>query len=279
MRRIHFWLLITLCVGQAIAGAEDSSTSGIMAEEHEEVGAYLTDAEGRSLYLFTRDEQGGPSTCYEQCAENWPPLIIEGDAEAGEGTDASLLGTVVRDDGSTQVTYHGWPLYYFARDEAPGDRAGQGVGEVWYLVSPEGEAIGAADAEPSEDAASEGAEEEAPAEGADGDAAEEGAEEEAAAEGISDEVMAHGDTVYQGSCAGCHGEEGGGTGDIPRLARNSGLENESLVLRQILRGGDYMPAFGRILSDEEVASVATYIRNSWENAHGPITEEQVMEAR
>ena len=60
---------------------------------------------------------------------------------AGEGVDATLLGTITRDDGSTQVTYNGWPLYYFHEDAAPGDTNGQGVGGVWFLVSPEGEAI------------------------------------------------------------------------------------------------------------------------------------------
>ena len=63
------------------------------------------------------------------------------EAMAGEGVDATLLGTITRDDGSTQVTYNGWPLYYFQDDAAPGDTNGQGLGGVWFLVSPEGEAI------------------------------------------------------------------------------------------------------------------------------------------
>ena len=63
------------------------------------------------------------------------------EAMAGEGVDATLLGTITRDDGSTQVTYNGWPLYYFQDDAAAGDTNGQGLGGVWFLVSPEGEAI------------------------------------------------------------------------------------------------------------------------------------------
>ena len=63
------------------------------------------------------------------------------EALAGEGVDATLLGTITRDDGSTQVTYNGWPLYYFHEDAAAGDTNGQGLGGVWFLVSPEGEAI------------------------------------------------------------------------------------------------------------------------------------------
>jgi len=63
------------------------------------------------------------------------------EAMAGEGVDATLLGTITRDDGSTQVTYNGWPLYYFHEDMAAGDTNGQGVEGVWFLVSPEGEAV------------------------------------------------------------------------------------------------------------------------------------------
>ena len=63
------------------------------------------------------------------------------DTMAGEGVDATLLGTITRDDGTTQVTYNGWPLYYFAGDTAAGDTTGQGMEGVWFLVSPTGEAI------------------------------------------------------------------------------------------------------------------------------------------
>jgi predicted lipoprotein with Yx(FWY)xxD motif len=55
--------------------------------------------------------------------------------------DASLLGTVERPDGSIQATYNGWPLYYFAGDPGAGDVNGQGVNDIWWVVSPAGEAI------------------------------------------------------------------------------------------------------------------------------------------
>ena len=60
---------------------------------------------------------------------------------AGDGVDGSLLGTTERDDGTTQVTYDGQPLYVFASDAAPGDTNGQGVGEVWFVVGPDGKTI------------------------------------------------------------------------------------------------------------------------------------------
>lgn len=66
-----------------------------------------------------------------------------GRAEGGEGADQSLLGTITRTDGSTQVTYNGWPLYFWAEDSAPGDTTGQGVNDVWWVVDAAGDAVGA----------------------------------------------------------------------------------------------------------------------------------------
>lgn len=109
-----------------------------------EFGLILTDRRGNTLYAFLPDEQG-PSTCYDDCAANWPPLTARGELEVSgndeDPTDAGLLATARRDDGGRQVTYNGWPLYFFAGDEGPGDANGQGVGDVWYVVSPEGEPI------------------------------------------------------------------------------------------------------------------------------------------
>ena len=104
-------------------------------------GTFLVDAEGRSLYLFTADSPG-VSTCEGDCLVTWPALVDDTPV-AGDGVDAMLLGTTTRADGTVQVTYGGWPLYRFAGDSAPGDVAGQGVNDVWFLVTPAGEAIGA----------------------------------------------------------------------------------------------------------------------------------------
>ncbi|MEO6125052.1 MAG: hypothetical protein ABIR32_15205 [Ilumatobacteraceae bacterium] len=107
-----------------------------------DLGTILVDGEGRTLYMFAPDSQG-PSTCEDKCLATWPSLT--GPATAGDGVDAALLGTVPRsDDRSEQVTYDGWPLYHFAKDAAPGDINGQGVGDVWYVVDPSGAPIGMA---------------------------------------------------------------------------------------------------------------------------------------
>lgn len=102
------------------------------------LGDVLVDAEGRTLYLLTGDKQG-ESTCYNDCATNWPPL--EAPVDAGDGADASLLGETERKDGTMQVTYNSWPVYYFAGDNNPGDTNGQGVGDVWFVLDAAGQPI------------------------------------------------------------------------------------------------------------------------------------------
>ncbi|HJS18350.1 MAG TPA: hypothetical protein VJ785_06365 [Anaerolineales bacterium] len=123
----------------AAAGAGvtiDTSTSAGASEP------FLVDQAGRSLYLFTSDTQNsGMSTCAADCLAQWPPVIVTGTPQAGTGVDATLLGTLTREDGTMQATYNGWPLYYYVNDLAPGDMSGQAMGGVWYLVSGSGNAI------------------------------------------------------------------------------------------------------------------------------------------
>ena len=134
-------VLTLLCLlGLSLAWAQTNDTV-VEVATNDALGPYLVGADGMSLYLFLNDSEN-MSACYDRCAENWPPLLVEGELGAGEGVDASLLGTTERTDGAVQATYNGWPLYYWVNDEAPGDITGQDVGEVWYLLSPAGEQIG-----------------------------------------------------------------------------------------------------------------------------------------
>lgn len=111
-----------------------------------ELGAFLTDGNGRSLYLLEED-RGGESSCYEMCAAIWPPLLagtaIPTSADAAVRRD--LLKSVPRRGGGSQVTYNGHPLYYYLGDAAPGQTRGQHVEDSWgewYLVSPTGQHVG-----------------------------------------------------------------------------------------------------------------------------------------
>jgi len=120
------------------AAAMASGPAAVNVSKNAKYSAFLVDGKGMTLYLFTQDTPG-KTTCYDQCATYWPPLLTSGTPTAGTGVDASKFGTVTRTDGSTQVTYNGWPLYYFAKDKQPGDTTGDGVQKVWYLITPSGD--------------------------------------------------------------------------------------------------------------------------------------------
>ena len=109
------------------------------------LGDILVDANGRTLYLFRADSAGVSNCNSGPCVQYWPPVLTQGQPQAGPGVSAALLGTSKRKDGSVEVTYAGHPLYYFLADTRPGQLAGQGVdsfGARWYVVSPTGAQIG-----------------------------------------------------------------------------------------------------------------------------------------
>ena len=101
-------------------------------------GTILVDSEGMTLYMFDPDEQG-KSVCDAECLKAWPP--VEGPADAGSGVDESMLGTAKATDGTTMATYNDWPLYYWVDDKKPGDVTGQAVGDVWWVMGPDGKPI------------------------------------------------------------------------------------------------------------------------------------------
>ncbi|MCL4184081.1 MAG: hypothetical protein KJ011_11595 [Burkholderiaceae bacterium] len=94
-------------------------------------GDALVGANGMTLYTFDRDQAGsGRSVCNGQCATNWPPLFADGGTPRGDWT------LVQRDDGRTQWAHKGKPLYYWTKDQKPGDRTGDGVNGVWRVARP-----------------------------------------------------------------------------------------------------------------------------------------------
>ena len=126
---------------QAIATALSIlSTATITTSEHEQLGTILVTGNDITLYVFSGDEPN-KSNCSGRCAQNWLPHIAVGDAAAGEGAAASMLGTITREEGSSQGTYNRRRLYRFANDQKPGDTNGQGLGGAWSVVSPAGDPI------------------------------------------------------------------------------------------------------------------------------------------
>jgi predicted lipoprotein with Yx(FWY)xxD motif len=131
-------------VGGYGSGGSTSTTgpSGVatVSAASTKLGMVLVDGSGRTLYLFEKD-QPNQSACTGACVAAWPIDQSSGTPKAGGGVKASLLGTVRRADGTTQVAYNGHPLYYYDGDSGAGQLNGQDVdafGAKWFVVTPAG---------------------------------------------------------------------------------------------------------------------------------------------
>jgi predicted lipoprotein with Yx(FWY)xxD motif len=108
-----------------------------------DLGNVLVDAQGRTLYLFRRDA-GSMSSCFGECANDWPPVRVTDKPTVGGGLAVAKATTTARPDGKPEVTYNGHPLYRFEGDHKPGDTSGQGLnafGGKWYAVSAAGDQV------------------------------------------------------------------------------------------------------------------------------------------
>jgi predicted lipoprotein with Yx(FWY)xxD motif len=118
-----------------------SAAAVVSVANNPKLGQILVDSKGFTLYYFKKDKKGGPSTCNGACASVWPPFTSSGTPTGQKGASASKLGTVMRNDGSEQVTYAGWPLYTYTPDTKPGETTGNDVtsfGAQWYAITPAG---------------------------------------------------------------------------------------------------------------------------------------------
>ena len=111
----------------APVGGGGSSAGGVTvgSASSADFGTVLTGPNGMTLYTHAGDSATS-SSCTGSCAATWPPLATTGQPIAGPGVTGQL-GTVARADGTTQVTYGGLPLYYWAGDSKAGDVTGNGV--------------------------------------------------------------------------------------------------------------------------------------------------------
>lgn len=105
------------------------------------LGQFLVDGKGMTLYIYTRDT-ADTSNCNAACLAKWPPVLTQGNPILGPGVDDSKVSSALLADGTRIVTYNHMPLYYWVEDTKPGDTTGQGVGSVWYVISPDGKIIG-----------------------------------------------------------------------------------------------------------------------------------------
>ena len=104
------------------------------------LGTVLTSGAGLTVYRFDKDTPSpSASNCDADCVKKFPPVLTTSDDVQVQGVDKSVLGTVVRPDGSKQVTAKGWPLYTSVEDKAPGDAKSQGFKDTWFAASPDGQ--------------------------------------------------------------------------------------------------------------------------------------------
>jgi len=101
------------------------------------LGNYLTDKDGNTLYFFS-DDANGANNCTGGCTAAWPVFNVTGLTQDVLGTGLLLadFSTITTPSGS-QVTYKGWPLYYFApggNREASGKTGGEGIGGIWFVA-------------------------------------------------------------------------------------------------------------------------------------------------
>ncbi|MGG1550881.1 hypothetical protein [Paenibacillus ferrarius] len=110
------------------------SGGGVAIGTKPELGNYLTDANGMTLYYYEQDTKG-VSNCEGKCLDKWPAFYASS-ISVPAGVDPADFGTLVRSNGTLQTTYKGFPLYYWVSDKLRGDTTGQDVGHVWYVIDP-----------------------------------------------------------------------------------------------------------------------------------------------
>jgi predicted lipoprotein with Yx(FWY)xxD motif len=107
-------------------------------------GAVLATGNGNTLYDFVPDTPTHSACVNDGCVFQWPPLVENGPVHVEKGLDPSLVGTLKRPDGSTQLSYGGHPLYTYNLDVTPGMVTGQAIdqnGGLWYVLGARGKQI------------------------------------------------------------------------------------------------------------------------------------------
>ncbi len=133
--------VVAACGGNQNQAASSASPTAKPTVQFRDVGAkgkvLVASSNQMTVYTFTKDTaNSGKSACTGPCLVKWPPLTVPAGQTPVPGPGIlATLGTIVRaDDGTTQVTYNGLPLYFFGNDKAPGDTNGDY--QNWLLIKP-----------------------------------------------------------------------------------------------------------------------------------------------
>ncbi|WP_329457099.1 hypothetical protein [Streptomyces sp. NBC_01497] len=125
--------------GQQTTQAGEAWTE-LSATKAGDLDPVVVNGAGFTLYRFDKDTADpSKSNCAGDCAATWPPVIVDPSGKLFlDGVDMKNVGAVKRDDGSMQLTIGGWPVYRFSKDLKAGQTNGQGVGNTWFGVTPDG---------------------------------------------------------------------------------------------------------------------------------------------
>jgi len=124
----------------APTSSAETGNGRVIKTADSEFGTMLFDRSGQAIYLFQKEKTSKPE-CYGACAEAWPPVLTEGAPQARGATRSELLGTTRRSDGTSQVTYKGHPLYFYAH-EGKNQVLCHNItenGGLWLVVTPKGD--------------------------------------------------------------------------------------------------------------------------------------------
>jgi predicted lipoprotein with Yx(FWY)xxD motif len=133
--------LLGAAAGTVVGCAPDNGPAVVLKAATTSAGDVVVDAAGRAVYLYTRDAPGAThSSCTGSCLAAWPAVTTTSRAPQGEGLTAPV-GEIPAEGGGYQVTLGGAPLYYFDGDTGAGMIKGQGIGGVWWLLSPDGQRV------------------------------------------------------------------------------------------------------------------------------------------
>lgn len=214
----------------APAFAQDPVTMDVA--QSEELGQFLTDAEGRPVYFFSTDTRASDddeaqiSCTSAECQEAWPLVTTSGDPEAGDGAEAALLGAMDYEDERV-VTYKGLPLYHARDDDAeePEAKRIEAFDGEFHLLAP--------------------------------------------AVRVEAEDIEAGETMFANACAQCHGQAGQGMASFPAIAGKNAEYISTMLMRY--RAGEtvgsnsaLMKPVAADLSDEDIANLAAFVSRSLE---------------
>ena len=139
--------VLTACNNQnstTLSATPTTNASLTLTLQKSPVGSILATGGGNTLYDFVPDTPSHSACVNDGCVFQWPPLIKSGPIRLGPGLNPSLVGTLRRPDGSTQISYGGHPLYTYNLDVTPGMVTGQAIdqdGGLWFVINGKGQQL------------------------------------------------------------------------------------------------------------------------------------------